>query len=207
MKKNKIIFLFGIAILFASQIAYGQTAGDFFNKAARSYVKTEKDQALNTVNQGLSQYPGDSKLKALKDKLEQEQEEEKQKQEQEQQEQEQQQQEQEQQDQKGEGEQSEQEQQDQNGEKTDEDKAKDSQEGDPSEQSEDTPENANDQKDANLADHKKAMEEFKEKLKAMNLTPEQAAQILENMNAAELRYIQQNRKKPTERPKKGIPDW
>ena len=51
------------------------------------------------------------------------------------------------------------------------------------------------------------MEEFKEKLKAMNLTPEQAAQILESMNAAELRYIQQNKKKPTQRPKRGIPDW
>ena len=49
--------------------------------------------------------------------------------------------------------------------------------------------------DANLAERQKALEEFKEKLKAMNLTSEQAAQILESMNAAELRYIQQNRKK------------
>jgi ribonuclease BN (tRNA processing enzyme) len=61
--------------------------------------------------------------------------------------------------------------------------------------------------DAKLEDRQKAMEEFKEKLKAMHLTPEQAAQILESMNAAELRYIQQNKKKPTERPKRGIPDW
>jgi hypothetical protein len=61
--------------------------------------------------------------------------------------------------------------------------------------------------DADLADKQKAMEAFKEKLKAMNLTPEQASQILESMNAAELRYIQQNKKKPTEKPKRGLPDW
>ena len=40
-----------------------------------------------------------------------------------------------------------------------------------------------------------------------HLTPEQAAQILESMNSAELRYIQENKKKPTQRPKKGLPDW
>ena len=61
--------------------------------------------------------------------------------------------------------------------------------------------------DANLADRQKKLEEMREKLKSMNLTPEQAAQILESMNSAELRYIQENKKKPTQRPKKGLPDW
>lgn len=186
-----------------------QTAGDYFNRAARSYVKTEKDLALNTVNEGLGKYPSDAKLQALKEKLEKEQEEDQEKQQQNQDPQQNQDQQQKDENQKGEGEQSEQDQQQKDqGEKTEEDKAKEGQEGNPSEQTQDeVGENANDQMDANLADRQKAMEEFKEKLKAMNLTPEQAAQILESMNAAELRYIQQNKKKPTQRPKRGIPDW
>jgi hypothetical protein len=203
--KNKIILL--SAIIFTLSLAsYAQTAGDFFNKAARSYVKTEKEQALQTVNDGLSKFPGDSKLQALKEKLEQEQEDE-QNQNQEQQNQENQEQ-QNQENQQSQGEQGEQQQNQEQGEKTEQDQAKESESGDPQEKSQDpASENANDQMDANLAERQKALEEFKEKLKAMNLTPEQAAQILESMNAAELRYIQQNRKKATQRPKRGIPDW
>ena len=149
-----------IFLLFALSIQ-AQTAGDFFNRAARSYVKTEKEDALKTVNQGLSKYPEDQKLKALKEKLEQDQEKE---QNQNQQQQNQQNQEQQQQNQQSQGEEGQQQESKDQGEKTDQDKAK-------------------------------------------NLTPEQAAQILESMNAAELRYIQQNKKKPTQRPKRGIPDW
>jgi cobalamin biosynthesis protein CobT len=203
--KTKIILLSAIIFTF-SLTSYAQTAGDFFNKAARSYVKTEKEQALQTVNDGLSKFPGDSKLQALKEKLEQEQEDE-QNQNQEQQNQQNQEQ-QNQENQKSQGEQGEQQQNQDQGEKTEQDQAKESESGDPQEKSQDpASENANDQMDANLAERQKALEEFKEKLKAMNLTPEQAAQILESMNAAELRYIQQNRKKATQRPKRGIPDW
>jgi hypothetical protein len=205
--KNKILLFLGVLMGLAFGQVQAQTAGDYFNRAARSYVKTEKDQALSTVNEGLGKYPSDSKLQALKEKLEKEQEEEQEKQDQNQDPQQNEDQQQKDQNQKGEGEQSEQQQQDQ-GEKTEEDKAKEGQEGNPSDQTQDeVGENANDQMDANLADRQKAMEEFKEKLKAMNLTPEQAAQILESMNAAELRYIQQNKKKATQRPKRGIPDW
>lgn len=203
--KNKLILLSAIIFTF-SLASYAQTAGDFFNKAARSYVKTEKEQALQTVNDGLSKFPGDSKLQALKEKLEQEQEDEQNQNREQQNQQNQEQQNQE--NQQSQGEQGEQQQNQDQGEKTDQDQAKESQSGDPQEKSQDpASENANDQMDANLAERQKALEEFKEKLKAMNLTPEQAAQILESMNAAELRYIQQNRKKATQRPKRGIPDW
>jgi hypothetical protein len=51
------------------------------------------------------------------------------------------------------------------------------------------------------------MEAMREKLKGMNLSPEQASQILESLNAAELRYIQDNKKKATQQPKRGLPDW
>lgn len=203
MKNN--IFLLLCFFLFASGIQ-AQTAGEFFNQAARSYVKTDRESALKSVNSGLSNFPNDTKLQALKEKLEQEQQEEE-NQNQEQQNQQNQEQEQ-QQNQQSQGEEGEQQDSQDQGEKTDEDKAKESQSGDPQDQSEDpASENANDQMDANLADRQNAMEEFKEKLKAMNLTPEQAAQILESMNAAELRYIQQNKKRPTQRPKTGRPDW
>lgn len=207
--KNKILILLGLMTGLALTQVQAQTAGDYFNRAARSYVKTEKELALNTVNEGLGKYPSDAKLQALKEKLEKEQEEDQEKQQQNQDPQQNQDQQQKDENQKGEGEQSEQDQQQKDqGEKTEEDKAKEGQEGNPSEKTQDeVGENANDQMDANLADRQKAMEEFKEKLKAMNLTPEQAAQILESMNAAELRYIQQNKKKPTQRPKRGIPDW
>jgi hypothetical protein len=208
--KNKFLLLLGVLTVLCSTHTKAQSSGEFFNRAARSYVKTEKNQALATVNDGLSKFPSDQKLQALKEKLEKDQEEQdkKDKKEQENQDKQNQEQKEQQEDNSSQGEDGEQQDQKQDGEKTDEDKAKESQAGDPSNKSDDKPsENANDQMDANLADKQKAMEQFKEKLKAMNLTPEQAAQILESMNAAELRYIQQNKKKATERPKRGIPDW
>ena len=184
--------------------APAQTAGEFFNRAARSYVKTAKDQALNEVNDGLNKYPNDAKLKALKDKLTQEQEQEQQESSQEQQ----QQQNQQNQEQKDSSKKEDSSSQQKEGEQSNEDKAKEGQKGEnPSQQSESAGENANDQMDANLADRQKKMEAMREKLKGMNLSPEQAAQILESLNAAELRYIQDNKKKATQRPKKGLPDW
>lgn len=202
MKNKGFVLTLGLFLVLGGMVS-AQTAGDFFNRAARSYVKTEKDQALQTVNDGLTKYPNDAKLKALKEKLEKEQEEEQQQNPQDQQQQNQQN-----QNQQSEGEQGDSQSQEKDGEQTEEDKAKEGQKGgDPSQQSEEAGENANDQMDANLADRQKKLEEMREKLKGMNLTPEQAAQILESLNAAELRYIQENKKKPTQRPKRGLPDW
>src|SRR5680860_137462 len=61
--------------------------------------------------------------------------------------------------------------------------------------------------ESDLSEGEKAMEEMRQKLQDMNITPEQAANILEAMNNAELRYIQQNRKRPTKRPDESLPDW
>jgi len=200
--KHRIYLGLAFMLLFAVK-AQAQTAGEFFNRAARSYVKTAKEQALKEVNDGLAKYPNDAKLKALKEKLNQEQEEEQQEQNQDQQQQNQQNQEQKVPSQK---EDSKSDQKD--GEQTNEDKAKEGQKGEnPSQKSEEAGQNGNDQMDANLADRQKKMEAMREKLKGMNLSPEQAAQILESLNAAELRYIQDNKKKATQRPKKGLPDW
>jgi hypothetical protein len=200
--KHRIYLGLAFMLLFAVKVQ-AQSAGEFFNRAARSYVKTAKEQALKEVNDGLAKYPNDAKLKALKEKLNQEQEEEQQEQNQDQQQQNQQNQEQKVPSQK---EDSKSDQKD--GEQTNEDKAKEGQKGEnPSQKSEEAGQNGNDQMDANLADRQKKMEAMREKLKGMNLSPEQAAQILESLNAAELRYIQDNKKKATQRPKKGLPDW
>ncbi len=194
MKIKLIGFTLALFLFFAEK-SLAQSAGDYFNRAARSYVKTERENALKEVNDGLGKFPDDAKLKALKEKLEKEQEDE-------------QQQNQQNQSQKSEGEQGDSESEQKDGEQTEEDKAKEGKKGEnPSQQSEEAGENANDQMDANLADRQKKLEEMREKLKSMNLTPEQAAQILESLNAAELRYIQDNKKKPTQRPKRGLPDW
>lgn len=95
-------------------------------------------------------------------------------------------------------------------EQTEEDEASESQKkddksGEQSQQEEDSEEPSDLESD--LSDREKAMEKMRENLKEMNLTPEQAAQILEAMNAAELRYIQQNQKKATKKPERGLPEW
>ncbi len=207
MKTN---FLFGLLLVgfcLTGEVSIAQTAGDFFNRAARSYVKTAKEQALREVNDGLNKFPNDAKLKALKEKLEQEQQQEEQQQ-QDQQQQDQQQQNQQNQQQKDPSQKEDSKSDQKDGEKSNEDKAKEGQKGEnPSQQSEEAGQNGNDQMDANLADRQKKMEAMREKLKGMNLSPEQAAQILESLNAAELRYIQDNKKKATQKPKRGLPDW
>ena len=194
MKTKHRIYLGLAFMLFFAVKVQAQSAGEFFNRAARSYVKTAKEQALKEVNDGLAKYPNDAKLKALKEKLNQEQEEE--------------QQEQPNQEQKDPSQKEDSKSDQKDGEQTNEDKAKEGQKGEnPSQKSEEAGQNGNDQMDANLADRQKKMEAMREKLKGMNLSPEQAAQILESLNAAELRYIQDNKKKATQRPKKGLPDW
>ncbi len=201
--KHRIYLGLAFMLLFAVKVQ-AQSAGEFFNRAARSYVKTAKEQALKEVNDGLAKYPNDAKLKALKEKLDQEQQEEQQEQDQEQQ----QQQNQQNQEQKDPSKKEDSKSDQKDGEQTNEDKAKEGQKGEnPSQQSEEAGQNGNDQMDANLADRQKKMEAMREKLKGMNLSPEQASQILESLNAAELRYIQDNKKKATQRPKRGLPDW
>ena len=86
--KSKLVFgLLVSGFCLVGKVAVAQTATDFFNRAARSYVKTAKEKALSEVNDGLAKYPNDAKLKALKEKLEQERQQEEQEQQQEQQQQ------------------------------------------------------------------------------------------------------------------------
>lgn len=178
-----------------------QSVEEYFNRAARQYVNSDIPGTGEILAEGLGKYPTDRKLNALNEKLKKDQEEQrKDQQNQEQDEQNQQQEDQESEQQKdGEGE-----------EQTDEDHASESDEnqdksGEKSAQEEPSDEQSDLESD--LSEREKALEEMREKLQDMNITPEQAAQILDAMNNAELRYIQQNRKKPTKRPDRSLPDW
>ncbi|MFC4874609.1 hypothetical protein [Negadavirga shengliensis] len=184
--------------------AQAQTQGDYFNRAAKQYVNEDLPGTGQILAEGLQKYPEDPKLNALLEKLKRDEEDQKKKdqqnQEQDQGDQPQDQQEQDSEEQKdGEGD-----------EQTDEDGADESDEmeeqrGEQSQQDEQSEDPSS--MDSDLSEREKAMEELRQRLEEMNITPEQAEQILDAMNSNELQYIQQNRKKPTQRPARGLPDW
>ncbi|GGZ31474.1 hypothetical protein GCM10007049_25800 [Echinicola pacifica] len=208
-----------VALLWTSSIVSAQTVDSYFNQAAKHYVHNDYRNMGQALAEGLQKYPQDPKLNALKDKLEEEQEKQDQQQKEDQKNQDQQdqdkqdQQDQQQGDQKqqdqeqqqsqeskdGEGDEQTQEDGAENSEEMQEKKGQKSQDQDPSDQ--------NSNLDSDLSEREKAMEELKQKLQQMNISPQQAQQILDAMDNAELQYIQQTRKKPTKRPDKGLPDW
>ena len=192
-----ILFSFSLLLLAGIESAKAQNAAHYFNSAAKQYVHNDKAGTGQTLAEGLAKYPNDAKLRALLDKLQKEQEEEQQQNQDQQQDKDQQQQSQDQK--KGEGEEQTQDESDVDPDKTDEKRGEKSQQEKPSEE-------LSDQK-SDLSEREKSMQQMKERLQEMNITPEQAAQILDAMNNAELRHIQQNRRKPTKRPERGTPDW
>ncbi|MDN3688470.1 hypothetical protein [Cyclobacterium jeungdonense] len=203
----KIINYFLFALLLIGPLRLlAQSETEYFNQAARQYVNEDIPGTSQLLAEGLEKYPNDPRLNALWEKLQKDQEEqEKQDQEnKEQQEQDQEEsQEQEQQDQQSEDQES-----GEGEEETQEDGADESDEME-EQRGEQTEEESEDpgSLDSDLSDREKAMEELRQRLQEMNITPEQATQILDAMNSNELRYIQQNRKKPTEQPKRGLPDY
>lgn len=52
-------------------VSMGQTASaeEYFNRAAKQYVKEDKLSALRTLDKGLQQYPGDARLLKLAEEL------------------------------------------------------------------------------------------------------------------------------------------
>lgn len=197
------IAAFGLALLLGAFSAYAQTESDYFNRAAKQYVNEDLQGTGQTLAEGLQKYPDDRKLNALLEKLQKDQEDQQKKDQQQQQDQDQsdqQQQDQESEDQKdGEGE-----------EQTSEDGAEESdemeqQQGEKSNQ--ENPEEDPNSMESDLSEREKQLEDLKQRLEEMNITPEQAAQILDAMNSNEMQFIQQNKRKPTQRPQRGLPDW
>jgi len=201
---NKIIFIAFQLSLFLAGVSHSQSESDYFNRAARQYVNEDLPGTGQILAEGLEKYPNDPKLNSLLEKLQKDQEDQQKKEEQQQQDQ----------DQSEQQEKKEQESEEQeNGEgeeQTDEDGAEESEateekRGEKSQQEEPTEEPSSQESD--LSERDQSMEELKQRLQEMKITPEQAAQILDAMNSNELQYIQQNRKKATQRPQRGLPDW
>jgi len=193
-----ILFSLFFLLMAGIETAVAQNAAHYFNSAAKQYVHNDKAGTGQTLAEGLAKYPNDSKLRALLDKLQKE-EEEQQQQDQDQQQQDKDQQQQSQDQKKGEGDEQTQDESDVDPDKTDEQRGEKSQQEKPSEE-------LSDQK-SDLSEREKSMQQMKERLQDMNITPEQATQILDAMNSAELRHIQQNRRKPTKQPDRSAPDW
>jgi len=68
----RLSLLLSVSLLLpAWQTARAQSADDFFNRGAHSYISNNIPQALESVETGLKQYPGDVKLKKLSELLKQ----------------------------------------------------------------------------------------------------------------------------------------
>lgn len=64
------------------------------------------------------------------------------------------------------------------------------------------------QKEGEEQDQEKSQDQMtKEKLEEMGISEEKARQLLEAMRQSEIKYLQQQRRKPTKRPPSGKPDW
>ena len=66
---KNLIYVIILIIFSAGVNAYGQTAGDYFNRAANEYIYQNEQVALNTIDTGLKSYPEDQPLINLKDKI------------------------------------------------------------------------------------------------------------------------------------------
>ena len=67
----KKIILINIILFVFSSICLGQTANDYFHGGAQAYIQGDYQTASQAVEEGLVLFPSDSKLLALKEKLEQ----------------------------------------------------------------------------------------------------------------------------------------
>jgi hypothetical protein len=191
---------FIILLLFIGTVSFGQSPGDYFNRAANEYIYKGDQLALNTIGTGLVKYPEDNNLTKLKEKIEKEKEDQEKQKNQEQQEQEEQQ-------NKEQEEQENQEQEQQEKEEEQQNQEQQSEEDENAEQK-DQAEQANPEE---TEEEGKEMEEppqsRSEKLEELNLTEEKARMILEAMKNNEIQYIQQNKRKATKRPDSDKPDW
>jgi len=67
----RLLLPISASLLLVWQTAWAQSADDFFNRGAHSYISNNIPQALESVETGLKQYPDDVKLKKLYELLKQ----------------------------------------------------------------------------------------------------------------------------------------
>ena len=198
MKMKKIILMLALVTGFGSVCA--QSAEEFFNTAANQYVFSKEKLALNTIDQGLSAYPGNKPLTQLKEKILRDKKKKNQNQQQNQQQKKnQQQQKKDQQDQKNQ-----QQKQDQQQQKKSEEQKNKQDQKQKQQAAKDQEDKAKKDKDQKNQMPPKSSEE---KLRKLNMSEEKARMILEAMRNNEIQYLQQMRRKATKKPESGKPDW
>lgn len=67
----RLLLPISVSLLLAWEAVCAQSADDFFNSGAHSYISNNIPQALESVETGLKQYPEDAKLKKLYELLKQ----------------------------------------------------------------------------------------------------------------------------------------
>ncbi|MTI86853.1 MAG: hypothetical protein FH748_02670 [Balneolaceae bacterium] len=75
----KTLLILGFS-LFLLGSAYAQGADEYFHNGAQSFIKSNLQEAISQVQQGLAQYPNDPKLNALMQQLREQEEKQKQQQ-------------------------------------------------------------------------------------------------------------------------------
>lgn len=65
------LFILATALFLGNGLIMAQTAsaGDYFNRAAKQYVKEDKVNALRTLDKALQEHPGDARLLKLAEEL------------------------------------------------------------------------------------------------------------------------------------------
>ncbi|WP_224995205.1 hypothetical protein [Cesiribacter sp. SM1] len=196
--------LFLLPLMGSAQSGRAATSGPegAFHAAANHYIAGQQQEALQTLEQGLRQYPNDQKLQALHQKLKQQQ---------------QQQQQQEQQQNEQQNQQSQQQQKSSAGQQSEEDLNQQGQEKEqPGEQQQQNAEEQQaQQREANEGEEGEEREvqardpqgEVNKRLQEMNISPEKAKMLLEAMKSNEIQYLQQKQRQPSRRQKSTKPDW
>ncbi len=179
-------------------MSLAQSSSDYFNRAANEYIYKNEQIALNTIDVGLSKYPGDKNLQNLKDKINKDKQKQDQKQKQQQEDQQKKEEEKQKQDQQDQQKKEEEKQQDQN-EKAEKDKK--------AEQKDQGEESKPEETEEKGKEMDKPPQTRSEKLEDLNLTEEKARMILEAMKNNEIQYIQQNKRNATKKPDSDKPDW
>ena len=176
-----------------------------FNRAANLFIEGNNEQALNNVNDALRRYPNDPQLKALKEKLEKKQKEEEKKKQQ-QQKQEQEKKNKQEQEQQKDGQSSEEEKKEEGQEKKEgEEQPKEKKE----QQEKEGEKPSEEEKEGKQKKEQQAPtpSETEKRLEQMEISPEKARMILEAMKSKEVQYLQQKKRKATQRNDDGKPDW
>jgi outer membrane biosynthesis protein TonB len=190
---KKLIFIIAFALPL-----FGLCQEQEFHLASNQFIHEKDKDAIATLDNAISRYPTDKKLKALRDEIKEEQkkkQEQQKKEEQEQKEQEQKEQEQKEQEEKDKKEKEEQEKQ--NKEKEDKEKKEDEKKK-PQESDESKKDEQKEKQEPSLD---------KKKLEEMKISEEKARMILEAMKNQEKQYLQQNKRKATKSKDRTKPDW